>query len=118
MLIAASMAANNPRVLLQLAINKVPSLRTSNSETSLDSPMSGILAKLKNNKNKYSFDSFVDRYFWVDTKIKFLRYAKKKKSIKKAKVKGMHLGDITHVKRTAHEKFFIVCKNSYVFPFV
>ena len=110
--------ANNPRLLLQLVAKKAPSLLFSDDETSLNSPMAWMLAKLKNNKNKYSFDSFVDRYFWIDTKIKFLRYAKTKKGVKKAKIKGMHLGDITHVKRTAHENFFIVCKKFYLSLFI
>ena len=77
-------------------------------ETSCYSPMSGMLAKLKNNKNKLSFDKFVDRYFWIDTKNNFLRYAKSKRHAEKKKIKGMHIGDITDVEQTAHENFFIV----------
>ena len=72
-------------------------------------PMSGFLYRLKHNKSKFSFDAFVGRYFWIDTQLSFLRYAKSKQQAVNTKIKGIHLGDIIDVKRTAHPKFFVVC---------
>ena len=72
-------------------------------------PMSGFLYRLKHNKSKFSFDAFVGRYFWIDTQLSFLRYAKSKQQATDSKIKGIHLGDIIDVKRTAHPKFFVVC---------
>ena len=76
------------------------------SDTELtESPCSGVLYKLKQQKSALSSRSFVERFFWVDDHNYCLRYAS---SRNKNLMKGVHFEDIINVKPTNHPKFFVV----------